>query len=155
MKLIKLTEVFLLIKDGFCLFFILLGASISTRLFEYYWNKYKVYNIPPCIFNLCVNWLNYTGKKYNLSYKAINVIIFCVIWPLITIISLMANILLVILIQAYCHTCQKCHYKFNNGTWQSLGKWKLNIKIDQLYGNILDSPHLFSSIYYLQITYER
>lgn len=89
--------VFLLLKDGFCLFFILLGAALSKKIFKYYWNKYKVYNTPPSIFNLCVNWLLYKGNKYNMTYQSINIVIFCIIWPLITIISLMFNVLYVVL----------------------------------------------------------
>ena len=38
----------------------------------------------------------YTKDKYNIDYEAINTIIFCIIWPLITIISLLLNIILII-----------------------------------------------------------
>ena len=48
--------VFLLCKDGFCLFFILIGSVCSKRILKYYWNKYKVFNTPMNVFNLCVNW---------------------------------------------------------------------------------------------------
>lgn len=90
----KLMVVFLLFKDGFYLFFILLGSICSRQILKYYWNKYKVFNTPMNVFNLCVNWLYYTKNKYNLSYESINIIIFCIIWPLITISSLMFNIYL-------------------------------------------------------------
>lgn len=92
MSSIRLMVVVLLIKDGFCLFFILLGSVFSKKIFKYCWNKYKVYDTPPGIFNLCVNWLLYKGNKYNMTYQSINIVIFCIIWPLITIISLMFNV---------------------------------------------------------------
>ena len=88
----KLMEVFLLLKDGFCLFFILLGSIFSKRIFKYYWGKYKVFNTPESIFNLCVNWLHYKKNKYGMSYESINVMIFCIIWPIITVTSLMLNV---------------------------------------------------------------
>ena len=90
----KLMVFFLLFKDGFYLFFILLGSICSRQILKYYWNNYKVFNTPVNVFNLCVNWLYYTKNKYNLSYESINIIIFCIIWPLITISSLMFNIYL-------------------------------------------------------------
>ena len=90
----KLMAVFLLFKDGFYLFFILIGSAFSKRIFKYYWNKYKVFNTPESIFNLCVNWLYYKKNKYNISYEDINVIIFCIIWPIITVTSLMFNVLM-------------------------------------------------------------
>jgi len=37
------------------------------------------------IFNLCVKFLLWLGDNFGLSYKAINVIIFCIIWPFLTI----------------------------------------------------------------------
>lgn len=92
----KLMAVFLLCKDGFCLLFILIGSICSKRILKYYWNKYKVFNTPMNVFNLCVNWLYHTKDKYNIDYETINTIIFCIIWPLITIISLILNIILII-----------------------------------------------------------
>lgn len=37
------------------------------------------------IFDLCVKFLLWLGENFGLSYKAINVIIFCIIWPIVTI----------------------------------------------------------------------
>lgn len=91
----KLMAVFLLFKDGFCLFFILLGSICSKRILRYYWNKYKVFNTPMNVFNLCVNWLYYKKDKYDMNYESINVIIFCVIWPLITLISIVLNLVFI------------------------------------------------------------
>ena len=87
--------VFQLFKDGFCLFFILLGSMCSRRILKYYWNKYKVFNTPMNVFNLCVNWLYYKKDKYDMNYESINVIIFCVIWPLITLTSIVLNLVFI------------------------------------------------------------
>lgn len=91
----KLTVVFQLFKDGFCLFFILLGSMCSRRILKYYWNKYKVFNTPMNIFNLCVNWLYYKKDKYDMNYESINVILFCVIWPLIMLTSFVFNLVFI------------------------------------------------------------
>lgn len=37
------------------------------------------------IFDLCVRFLLWLGVNFGISYKAINVIIFCIIWPIVTI----------------------------------------------------------------------
>lgn len=37
------------------------------------------------IFDLCVRFLLWLGDNFGLSYKAINVIIFCIIWPILTV----------------------------------------------------------------------
>lgn len=91
----KLMVVFQLFKDGFCLFFILLGSMCSRRILKYYWNKYKVFNTPMNIFNLCVNWLYYKKDKYDMNYESINVILFCVIWPLIMLTSFAFNLVFI------------------------------------------------------------
>jgi hypothetical protein len=36
-------------------------------------------------FILCVNFLHWLAKKTGLSYEAINVLVFCVLWPSVTI----------------------------------------------------------------------
>lgn len=91
----KLMVVFQLFKDGFCLFFILLGSMCSRRILKYYWNKYKVFNTPMNVFNLCVNWLYYKKDKYDMNYESINVILFCVIWPLIMLPSFVFNLVFI------------------------------------------------------------
>ena len=91
----NLMVVFLLFKDSLCLFFILIGSVFSKRVLKHYWNKYKVFDTHVDVFNLCVNWLYYTGRKYEMSYETINVIIFCIIWPIITITSLLLNLWLI------------------------------------------------------------
>ena len=37
------------------------------------------------VFNSCVWLLLFIGKTFGLSYNAVNVLIFCVIWPLFTV----------------------------------------------------------------------
>jgi hypothetical protein len=37
------------------------------------------------VFNLCVVFLLWLASKFNTTYKSINVWIFCIIWPIITI----------------------------------------------------------------------
>jgi len=48
------------------------------------------------MFNLCVQWLLYHGNKLNMSYEQINVLIFCIIWPIITLVSISLNIILLV-----------------------------------------------------------
>lgn len=84
----------LLLLKGLQLFFILPLCFCSKKAFRHYWEKYYMQPLPQSIFNLCVQWLLYNGNKMNLSYEEINIVIFCVIWPLITIISISLNIVL-------------------------------------------------------------
>jgi len=91
-------KILLIVKDGICLFLILFLSLCSKKIFNYYWNKYEIKPLSHTYFNLCVNWLLYKGKKYNMSYEQINVLIFCFIWPIITIVSILLNILLLITI---------------------------------------------------------
>jgi len=41
-------------------------------------------NIINDIFDLCVKFLVWLSNLFGITYKAINVIIFCIMWPLIT-----------------------------------------------------------------------
>lgn len=52
--------------------------------------------LPKDLFNLCVQWLLYVGNKTGLNYNQINILIFCIIWPIITILSIVINILFLI-----------------------------------------------------------
>lgn len=40
------------------------------------------------VFDACVNLLLFIGALTGLSYNAVNVIIFCVIWPILTVVLL-------------------------------------------------------------------
>lgn len=93
-KMTKIVQIISLVKDGVCLFFILLFSVFSNKVFNYYWNKYKTIQTERSYFNLCMNWLLYKGKKYNITYEQINVLIFCIIWPIITGLSILLNIFL-------------------------------------------------------------
>ncbi len=76
------------------LFFLLPAAACSSKVFDWAWHSYYVQPMDKSVFNLCVQWLLYVGGKVNLSYTRINVLIFCIIWPIITILSITLNIIL-------------------------------------------------------------
>lgn len=78
------------------LFFLLPLAMCSQAVFDKAWTRYYSHPLEKNIFNLCVQWLLYVGNKVNLSYTQINVLIFCIIWPIITITSIALNIILLI-----------------------------------------------------------
>ncbi len=84
--------------QGVKLFFILPFAMLSGKVFDTCWRKYYTKPMPKSVFNLCVQWLLYYGNRYGFSYERINVYIFCVIWPLITLVSILANIVLLVIL---------------------------------------------------------
>ena len=45
------------------------------------------------LFTLCVNFLLILGKKLGLSYNEVNIWIFCVIWPILTLVLFVLAIL--------------------------------------------------------------
>ena len=92
----SLRKIFYLLANGVYLFFILILAFLSNRAFNYYWNKYYTQPLPKNMFILCVQWLLYVGNKVELDYYTINVLIFCIIWPTITIVSIVLNVILII-----------------------------------------------------------
>lgn len=77
------------------LFFLLPLAACSKKVFKWAWRRYYMQRLDKNIFNLCVQWLFYVGAKVNLSYTQINVLIFCLIWPFITISSIILNLILI------------------------------------------------------------
>lgn len=94
-------------SNGFCktayvvfksveLFFILPFAFLSKRVFDKAWEIYYMKPLEKNIFNLCVQFLLYVGAKVNLSYEKINVLILCLVWPIITICSILLNVILLI-----------------------------------------------------------
>jgi hypothetical protein len=85
-----------LLYKGMELLFLLPACMISKRVFEKVWNHFYMKPLPKNMFNICVQWLLYCGKKTNLSYTQINVLIFCIIWPIITIFSILLNIIFLI-----------------------------------------------------------
>lgn len=78
------------------LFFLLPLAACSRKVFDWAWRRYYMQRLDKTIFNLCVQWLLYVGDKVNLSYTQINVLIFCLIWPMITISSIILNFILLL-----------------------------------------------------------
>ncbi len=86
----------ILFWEGLKLFFILPFALTSKKVFEACWTKYYVQPMPKTVFNLCVQWLLFNGRRLRLSYEDINVKIFCIVWPVVTILSLLLNAVLLI-----------------------------------------------------------
>ena len=78
------------------LFFLLPACFVSKKMFDRVWRRYYVQDLPKSIFNLCVQWLLYVGRRTRLSYNDINVLIFCIIWPAITLLSFALNVVLLI-----------------------------------------------------------
>lgn len=76
------------------LFILLPLAMLSQSVFNNAWNRYYTQPLEKSIFNLCVQWLLFVGEKVNMSYTQINVLIFCIVWPIITISSILLNIIL-------------------------------------------------------------
>lgn len=91
-------NIFIIIWEGLKLFFILPLAMVSKRFFDTCWDKYYVRPLPRNVFCLCVQWLLYNGNRLGISYEDINVKIFCIIWPVITIVSIIVNIILAMII---------------------------------------------------------
>ena len=91
----------LLLFRGAQLFFILPLCACSQKAFRHYWEKYYMQPLEPSLFNLCVQWLLCNGQRLNLSYERINVLIFCVVWPVITITSALLNIVLIIILSNF------------------------------------------------------
>lgn len=92
----KITTIPILLLKGLSLFFILPLCFASKRFFDYFWRKYYMSPLKPNMFNLCVQWLLHTGDKLDMDYNTINVAIFCIVWPIITIVSIALNIILLL-----------------------------------------------------------
>lgn len=88
--------IYLIIK-GIELFFLLPLCICSKSIFDIIWNKYYMQPLSKSLFSLCAQWLLYMGNKLNMSYEKVNILIFCIIWPSITIFSIMLNIILLII----------------------------------------------------------
>ena len=48
------------------------------------------------IFMLCVHLLQWLADKLGMTYNEVNVWIFCVIWPIITLVSIGLNVYLLL-----------------------------------------------------------
>ncbi len=89
-------KILYLLYKGLELFFLLPLCMCSKTMFNKVWDTYYVRPLPKTMFNLCVQWLLYCGEKVNLTYTQINVLIFCIIWPIITLLSLTLNLILLL-----------------------------------------------------------
>lgn len=45
------------------------------------------------LFTLCVNYLHFLSNRLDMTYNEINIWIFCIIWPLITLVLLILAII--------------------------------------------------------------
>jgi hypothetical protein len=57
----------------------MINRKIFDKVLDYHLSKPLKKNI----FNLCAQWLLYHGDKLGVSYKEINILIFCIIWPIL------------------------------------------------------------------------
>ena len=89
-------KILYILYKGLELFFLLPLCMYSKYFFDRVWNAYYTKPLPKNMFNLCVQWLLYVGNKIELDYYTINVLIFCIIWPTITIVSIVLNVILII-----------------------------------------------------------
>lgn len=97
MMYMKLLKIFVyLIYKGIELFFLLPFCMCSKNIFNKVWDTYYTKPLPKNIFNLCVQWLLYVGGKVGLNYYKINILIFCIIWPAFTLLSVFLNIYLIL-----------------------------------------------------------
>lgn len=98
MKVIKILKMILyLLYKGLELLFLLPLCMCFKNIFNKVWNHYYITPLPKNIFYLCVQWLLYCGNKIGMSYTNINILIFCIIWPIIMITSILLNVILIIL----------------------------------------------------------
>ena len=96
-KLFKsIKSIIYLLYKGLELLFLLPLCMCFNNIFNKTWDYYYTTPLPKNMFNLCVQWLLYCGEKINMSYTQINVLIFCVIWPIIMVVSILLNIILII-----------------------------------------------------------
>jgi hypothetical protein len=95
-KEIGMFKVVYLLYKGLELFFLLPACMLSKRVFDKMWNRYYMKPLKKNMFNICVQWLLYCGDKVGMSYTQVNVLIFCIIWPLITVVSILLNVALII-----------------------------------------------------------
>ena len=58
--------------------------------------KDKQLNKIDTIFMFCVYFLQWLAKRLGMTYNEVNVWIFCVIWPIITLVSIGLNVYLLL-----------------------------------------------------------
>lgn len=95
-------KIITIILSGILLIPVLVLCFVSKKMRIKYWYAFnhdlKTYphlpdNKTDQMFSLCVNFLLLVGKRVGMSYNEINIWIFCIIWPAITLLSVALNIL--------------------------------------------------------------
>ncbi len=93
----------IILFSGILLIPVLVLCLVSKKQHIKYWyafnHRIKTYPSLPenkidLLFSLCVNFLLLVGKRVGMSYNEINIWIFCIIWPVLTLISIALNIVL-------------------------------------------------------------
>ena len=93
----------IILFSGILLIPVLVLCLVSKKQRIKYWyafnDRIKTYPSLPenkidQLFSLCVNFLLLVGKRVRMSYNEINIWIFCIIWPILTLISIALNIVL-------------------------------------------------------------
>ena len=93
----------IILFSGILLIPVLVLCLVSKKQRIKYWyafnDRIKTYPSLPDnkidqLFSLCVNFLRLVGKRVGMSYNEINIWIFCIIWPVLTLISIALNIVL-------------------------------------------------------------
>ncbi len=93
----------IILFSGILLIPVLVLCLVSKKQRIKYWyafnDRIKTYPSLPKnkidqLFSLCVNFLLLVGKRVGMSYNEINIWIFCIIWPVLTLISISLNIVL-------------------------------------------------------------
>ncbi len=91
----SIKNLIVIILNGILLIPILILTLVSDKLRVIIWKKINkrtdTYNTLPNnridqLFSLCVNFLLILGEKVGMSYNEINIWIFCIIWPILTLI---------------------------------------------------------------------
>ena len=70
---------------------ILVLKNFRIRVWHYFNGKTKLYSVIPDnkidqLFTACVNYLVIVANYIGMTYNEINIWIFCIIWPLITLV---------------------------------------------------------------------
>ena len=93
----------IILFSGILLIPVLVLCLVSKKQRIKYWyafnDRIKTYPSLPenkidQLFSLCVNFLLLVAKRVGMTYNEINIWIFCIIWPVLTLISIALNIVL-------------------------------------------------------------
>ena len=96
-------KILTILFSGILLIPVLVLCFVSKKKRIKYWHKFNrdLHTYPALpdnkidqLFSLCVNFLLLVAKRVGMTYNEINIWIFCIIWPIITILSIALNIIL-------------------------------------------------------------